>query len=320
MNFSTQFKKQIFNLTKKNFETACLELFNYQFHHCEVYHNFCLSLKKTPKKILSIDQIPFMPIEFFKKHIVKSGIWNTKQLFESSGTTQSQQKSHHHIADLEFYHRISLSIFENVFGSLNQLKIVALLPSYLEQKNSSLISMVNNFIKKGKKGSNYYSVDDIESALKYDNDDIILIGVSYALLDFIKKINSPTHAIIIETGGMKGRRKEMIRKELHQYLKKGFKQSYICSEYGMTELFSQAYGKNGIFTFPNWAKVIIRDINDPFCYIEGHIGGINIIDLANVDTCAFIETQDLGRSFGYQFEVLGRIDNSDIRGCSLLSY
>lgn len=317
MSFSDEFKRSLFQINEKNFETNALAAFNFQYRECDVYQKFCEHLNKSPEKVKKVSDIPFLPIEFFKSHAIKSGKWKKSKVFKSSGTTSSS-RSHHFVRDIKHYHLSAQRAFESIVGDIKKLKIVAILPSYQQQGDSSLISMVDHFISYAKAGSGYFLYENIEKILQ-DDDPKLVIGVSYALLDLAER-NIPTaNAIIMETGGMKGRKKEITRKELHHQLKNGFGVGTIWSEYGMTELFSQAYGTNGQFTFPKWAKCLIRDINDPFSFLpEGLTGGINVIDLANIDTCCFIETKDLGKVSNNHFEVLGRFDNSDIRGCNLM--
>ncbi|MEM8939818.1 MAG: acyl transferase [Bacteroidota bacterium] len=316
MEFIQDFKTEIFSINEKSFLDSSLALFDFQYHNNLIYHQYCNLLKRTPKTVRSIESIPFLPIEFFKKHAIKSSNNTTTKIFQSSGTTDTV-RSKHYIKDLKFYHQVAQRIFEKVFGPLASYRIIALLPSYLEQSNSSLIDMVDYFIQYSKPGSGYFLDQNIENEFT-GGPKTILFGVSYALLD-LKKISFKPDNIVIETGGMKGRKKEMTRNELHFNLMKNFNISEIWSEYGMTELQSQAYGKCGSFTFPGWASAFIREINDPFRFLEqGKTGGINIIDLANIESCAFLETKDLGRiQKDNSFEVLGRFDNSDIRGCSL---
>ncbi len=320
MAFAESFKEAIFTINEKNFESYCLEVFNYQYTECPVYHSYCNHLGKNPTDVRSIKQIPFLPVEFFKNHAIKSGNWEEEKIFKSSGTTKTG-RSQHFIRDLKFYHSLTKKIFEGWFGPLEYIQILALLPSYLEMGDSSLIAMVDSFISESAPNSDY-SLDSIEDLKQLDtsSNKKLLFGVSYALLELSERFKVPLKNVqIIETGGMKGRRKEITREELHKNLQKTFKINDIYSEYGMTELMSQAYGKNGLFQFPKWAKALVRDVNDPFTYLkERKTGGINIIDLANIDSCAFIETKDLGKMNGSYFEVLGRFDNSDIRGCNLM--
>jgi len=317
MSFAEEFKHRIFEINEETFLDSSLAAFEYQYSQCAVYQEYCNHLFKTPKTVNRLTDIPFLPIEFFKNHAIKSGKWNTSKVFKSSGTT-STGRSQHHIKDLAHYHASARFPFEQSFGSLSDFQIIAILPSYQEQGDSSLISMVDYFMQHAKPGSGYFSVEELGKILNTDTKKIV-IGVSYALLDLAELQPPARNSTIMETGGMKGRKKEMTRQELHACLKQGFSVDHIWSEYGMTELQSQGYGKDGRFTFPAWAKCMIRDINDPFNYLpEGTNGGINVIDLANIDTCCFIETKDLGRKSGDAFEVLGRFDNSDIRGCNLM--
>lgn len=315
MELISEFKENLFTINEHCFEDSSLELFNYQYHSNKIYKAYCDSIKKTPTEVKKLLDIPFLPIEFYKTQRITTTSKPAQKIFQSSGTT-SGNRSKHYMQDLHFYHKVSLEIFEDVFGSLSSYQILALLPSYEEQGDSSLISMVDHFMQYSAASSGYYSPFELAPLLDNETKKIVF-GVSYALLDLPKMRAS--NVCVIETGGMKGRRKEMTRAELHINLLDTFSISSIWSEYGMTELTSQAYGENGQFRFPNWAKVVIRDINDPFTYLNfGKTGGINIIDLANIESCAFIETKDIGvMSENNNFEVLGRFDNSDIRGCNL---
>ncbi|MEP1032095.1 acyl transferase [Ekhidna sp.] len=317
MNFAEKFKHTLFEVNDKTFADSSLAAFDYQYHSCHIFKSYCDYLHRTPKTVKNLSEIPFLPIDFFKNHAIKSGKWNENKIFQSSGTTSSR-RSKHFVKDLDYYHLAAKKIFEDQFGPLSNYKIVAILPSYQSQGDSSLISMVDYFMEYSHPGSGYFLNEDIDQVMK-DSNQKLVIGVSYALLDVADRSQKIENAIIMETGGMKGRRKEMTRTELHDSLQRGFGVDAIWSEYGMTELNSQGYGKHGFFKFPSWAKCLIRDINDPFSYQNtGKTGGINIIDLANIDTCCFIETKDLGRVTGDNFEVLGRFDNSDIRGCNLM--
>lgn len=317
------FRKRLIYFDQKNFETLAFELFCYQYDCNKVYQSYCNHIQRTPYRVKKLEDIPFLPIEFFKTHVIKTGDWQEEKIFQSSGTT-SANRSRHHVRKTEDYLNLAKAIFEENFGPLDRLEIIALLPSYIEQGDSSLIAMMDHFITLGKKGSGYFldKPEKIKESLNHRNDsNFVLFGVSYALLDLAENqhLNLP-NAIIIETGGMKGRRKEITRKDLHESIIKGLSPSLICSEYGMTELTSQAYSKGEIFHFPKWAKAMVRDINDPFSYCnDGQSGGLNIIDLGNVETCAFIETKDLGKIHqNGGFEILGRYDNSDVRGCNLM--
>lgn len=317
------FKAGLFSLNTEDFEENALQVFKYQWNYNSVYRSYCDHLHIDPEKVDNVGKIPFLPIEFFKTHQVITGKGKVEKVFMSSGTT-GQNRSKHYVNNLEFYYMVAQKAFEAKYGTLKDWEILALLPSYLEQGDSSLIAMIDFFIKNSQ-GSSRFLLNDYESFVKSIQKKAkckrLIIGVSYALLDFAEKFNSSCEpATIMETGGMKGRRKEITRIELHEVLKNKFGQDKIHSEYGMTELMSQAYGGDGIFFMPPWCKILIRDVNDPYTYLTKYeTGGINVIDLANVNSCAFIETKDLGKSYeDAGFEVLGRFDNTDIRGCNLL--
>jgi phenylacetate-coenzyme A ligase PaaK-like adenylate-forming protein len=318
----------IFSISSsKQFEKIALKVFRFQYENNLVYRQFCDFLKVNKGQIKSISQIPFLPIQFFKSHEVLSSNQEIQETFTSSGTT-GKITSKHLVTDVSLYEQSYLQAFSQFYGNIQDYTLLALLPSYLDRKGSSLIYMVNDLIKKSENGdSGFYlhNYGELISKLKQlDNSgkNVLLIGVTYALLDLIEKENFQLqNTIIMETGGMKGKRKEMIREELHQILTNGFGVSAIHSEYGMTELLSQAYSLgDGIFECPNWMQVLIRDTEDAVSYIpDGKTGGINIIDLANINSCSFIATQDLGKKYSDgTFEVLGRFDNSDIRGCNLM--
>lgn len=321
-------KKDIFsNHTSEDFLQIALETFRYQAVNCAVYKRYIETLPINPEEITSLDKIPFLPIDFFKNHKIITESKPEEKVFSSSGTTGSIP-SLHYIQDISIYEESFRKAFEIFYGDPQEFAILALLPSYLERSGSSLIYMVDDLIKKSSyPESNYflYNHEDLFrqlKSLKDRNIPTILFGVTYALLDFVEEypIDFP-ELIIMETGGMKGQRREMIREELHDVLYQGFGVSSIHSEYGMTELLSQAYSKgNGKFACPPWIKIMIRELNDPFSYLAtNQTGGINVIDLANINSCSFIATQDLGKNLtGGFFEVLGRFDQSDIRGCNLL--
>lgn len=322
------FQNEIFNITtKQEFNSLALKVFKYQFENNKVYRSFCDLLYRHPSDVKAISDIPFLPIEFFKNKIVLSSNEEVKQIFTSSGTT-GKATSKHHVTNTSIYEKSYMKGFEYFYGPIEDFVVLALLPSYLEREGSSLIYMVEDLIiKSNHVDSGFYldNLDDLREkliALDQAGQKVLLIGVSFALLDLIELHQFHlNHTIVMETGGMKGRRKELIRAELHQVLKKGFGVSEIHSEYGMTELLSQAYSKgNGIFNCPPWMKVVTRDTEDPLSIQDlGKTGGLNIIDLANVNSCAFIATQDLGKkTLTGQFEVIGRFDNSDVRGCNLL--
>jgi phenylacetate-coenzyme A ligase PaaK-like adenylate-forming protein len=319
----------IFNIRdKSDFWETALEIFNYQYNNNTVYQNFITSLGKDGSNIKTPFDIPFLPIEFFRNHKILTGDHPVEITFESSGTT-GVTTGKHFVTDLSLYEESFLKSFRLFYGDPDEFLIAALLPSYTERKGSSLVYMADNLIRRSRNLLSGFYKDKIEELLpaikraKEENRKILLLGVSFALLDLAEK-SSPdlSGVIVMETGGMKGRRKEITRPELHTILKEKLNILAIHSEYGMTELMSQAYSKgDGIFYCPPWMKIIIRDPQDPLSlYSEpGVTGGINIIDLANINSCSFIATGDLGklREDG-GFEVLGRFDNSDIRGCNLL--
>ncbi len=316
------FISDLFNTNSSNFESKALSLFKYQYQYNDIYQKFCSNLKKTPENVSRLEEIPFLPIELFKFHEIRTEEWTPEKTFLSSGTSMAY-RSKHQIRNLGFYHENAKVIFESKYGKLDQWTIFALLPSYLEQGDSSLISMVDSFIKYSKPESGYFlqNHEELKDRLHNTSGKKLLIGVTYALLDLIESFEiNAQDLVIMETGGMKGRRKEMIKEELHSILKKGFNQEAIHSEYGMCELTTQAYGEHTNLSFPKWARVLVRDTNDPLTILpKNKTGGINVIDLANVHSCAFIATQDLGITKKNEiFEVLGRFDNSDIRGCNLL--
>lgn len=313
--------------TESAFNDIALEIFKLQAKECQVYNHYLHFLNVKPDQITDISDIPFLPIEFFKTHQVVSTDGPAEQVFSSSGTTGSQT-SKHYVSDVSIYEESFRKCFELFYGDTKDVAILALLPSYLERTGSSLIYMVDDLIKSStcpESGYFLYNHDELYEnliALKAKKTPTILFGVTYALLDFIEQYQLQfPELIVMETGGMKGKRKEIIRQELHEILCAGFGVPSIHAEYGMTELLSQAYSKgNGLFTCPPWMKILIRDINDPFSYLDtGISGGINIIDLANINSCSFISTQDLGKVHtNGQFEVLGRFDQSDVRGCNLM--
>ena len=310
-----------------SFKKKTLEIFKFQFDNNNVYRSFCELLCKHPSEINDINDIPFLPIDFFKTKAVITSNSNIQQTFTSSGTTGSKT-SKHHVKDLKLYENSFIKGFEQFYGSINNYTILGLLPSYLERDGSSLVYMVNTMIEKSDSPKSGFYLKDLEKLrntifeLESKKEKTLLIGVSYALLDLIESYEFKLeHTIIMETGGMKGNRKEMVKSELHSILKKGFGVEHIHGEYGMTEMLSQAYSKrDGFFSTANWMKVLIRDPEDNMTILtNGKCGGINIIDLANIHSCSFIATQDLGKvhSNGL-FELLGRFDQSDIRGCNLM--
>ena len=319
----------IFNIKNEtDFQELTLQVFNYQFNTNKVYRSFCDLLYVHPSDVTSIDQIPFLPIQFFKTHRVLSSENSIKQTFTSSGTSGSIT-SMHFVTDLEIYKQSFRKSFESFYGTIEDYVVLALLPSYLERDGSSLVYMVNDMITQSKQPESGFYLDNLdelkETLIKVDinHKKVLLIGVSFALLDLVESQRfNLKNTIVMETGGMKGRRKELVRSELHTILQKGFGVKTIHSEYGMTELLSQAYSNgNGVFKSPKWMKILTRDTEDALTIqSQGKTGGINIIDLANVNSCSFIATQDLGRVLpDNSFEVIGRFDNSDIRGCNLMA-
>ena len=317
---------KIFNVDDKNFEQIAFEVFQFQYTNNNIYKSYCDLLEKTPSNIGDISGIPFLPISFFKSHSVMCTKKYDK-VFHSSGTT-NENLSKHYVSDIHIYEQSFLKNFIDNYGDPKDYVILGLLPNYMENENSSLIYMVNNLIELSKSNDSGFFLKEYDfmiekmKSLARENKKIILIGVSYALLDLTESKNlNFENTIIIETGGMKGRRREMIKKELHETLKERTGLKKIHSEYGMTELLSQAYSKgDGIFSCPNWMRVFIRDINDPnFLYSNNKSGGINIIDLANINSCSFIATEDMGSLHkNGNFEIMGRIDHTDTRGCNLL--
>ena len=317
--------EKIFNINDEtDFNSVALEVFHFQYQNTAIYKSY-VDLVKS-KNIEHYLDIPFLPIQFFKSSAVIAKNRSIKKVFKSSGTTQNN-RSEHYVHNLDLYEKSFNMGFENLYSDINEWTVLALLPSYLEQGDSSLIYMVNHFINQGNLDSRYidFNFDTIKSlSEKLKNKKVLLIGVSYALLELAEKGSLDLNNwVIMETGGMKGRRKELIRNDLHKQLMASFNVNSIHSEYGMTELLSQAYSKgNGVFTTPHWMKIIIRDFEDPFTYKRPRLsGGLNIIDLANIYSCSFIETQDIGKELDNgEFEILGRFDNSEVRGCNLLSF
>lgn len=325
----------IFSISSaKQFEKVALKVFRYQYENNLVYHQFCNLMKFSVGRVKKLEQIPFLPISFFKTHQVISNTNMPQQTFCSSGTTRPLnpeggiERSKHFVTDLTLYEQSYLRAFANFYGNIEDFVVLALLPSYLEREGSSLIYMVNDLIKKTNNTDSGFYLNNYNDLilkllqLEKDEKQVLLIGVTFALLDLIEteKFNLK-NTIIMETGGMKGRRKEMIREELHEKLCAGFGVESIHSEYGMTELLSQAYSLgNGVFECPAWMQILIRDPEDALTYLpNGKTGGVNVIDLANINSCSFIATQDLGKiNNSHSFEILGRFDNSDIRGCNLM--
>jgi len=347
-----QWYHKIFSTTPGGFEQRALEIFRYQATHNEVYGTYVQALGTNPLRVQTLTGIPFLPVRFFKTHNVQTGNFNAQAIFESSGTNGAMN-SRHKVKDLSWYETSFTRCFESFYGPVKNWCIIGLLPSYLERKNSSLVWMVDRLVQlSGRTQSGFYlneyeQLAAVLAELEKRKQKTLLIGVTFALLDFAEQYPLPLqHTIIMETGGMKGRRKEMIRAEVHEALKDAFAVPVIHSEYGMTELLSQAYSKGGgLFHCPPWMKIVVRDEEDPFVIKQEGVGTINVIDLANIHTCSFIATDDAGKLYADacpparagtdgddprlndsvgqavgrgSFEVLGRVDGSDLRGCSLM--
>lgn len=322
--------EKIFTANNENFTSLALEVFNFQYNNNLTYKQYCNALRIDPTKINTIEKIPFLPISFFKTHTITTTDFDPAIIFESSGTTQTIN-SRHLIKDIDLYEKSFTNAFNLFYGKPEDWCILALLPSYLERNNSSLVIMADSLIKQSKHASSGFYLNELDQLqhtlieLEKQQQKTLLLGVTFALLDFAEQYSMPLkHTTIMETGGMKGRREELTRQEVHEILCNSFQLPTIHSEYGMTELLSQAYSKgNGIFNCPPWMKILIRDEDDPFTIHSSTSnftsGAINIIDLANIYSCSFIATDDAGKLHANNsFEVLGRLDNSDIRGCSLL--
>lgn len=324
---TTMLQEDIFNITTdQEFELVALQVFKYQYSHCAVYREFCDYLAKTPASVKQLSDVPFLPIELFRSHRVLSDQKQPEVVFGSSGTTGSIT-SKHYVANLELYKQSFVKGFEAVYGTVSKLAVIGLLPSYLERDDSSLVFMVDRLIQASGHPLSGFYLDDYQGLdktlrqLEQSQQPFVLFGVTFALLDFIESYPQQLHyGSVIETGGMKGMRKELIREELHALLSKGFGLQNIHSEYGMTELLSQAYSTaHGIFHCPPWMRVLTRELNDPLQLVKGKTGGVSIIDLANLYSCSFIATQDLGKQISaHSFEILGRFDHSDLRGCNLM--
>ena len=324
-HLTTAFKEAILS-SNYHFDSLALEIFQFQAIHNAVYSNYLAMLGVQRENIHSVQEIPFLPIEFYKTHAVRSTEYIAEKIYKSSGTGESG-RSRHYMHENAYYLQHAKQLFEAQYGSLSKYIMAAILPSYQQQGDSSLIAMADYFIEEtADPASGYYlgqhdELENLASESSRKGKKLLVLGVTFALLQIAEKpINLNGH-IVMETGGMKGRGRELVREELHQILCSAFNVTEIHSEYGMTELTSQAYAKKlGVFHLPKSMKVLIRDINDPFHYLSNDkTGGVNIIDLANFMTCSFIETKDVGRRLkADQFEILGRFDNSDIRGCNLL--
>lgn len=323
----TNFKNRLFTLhSTADFTGLALEIFDYQARHNTVYAEYLDALNKRPGDVRGLSDIPFLPISFFKSHKVITGPEEAELVFTSSGTGGAP--SRHYVRDPDLYRKTFNSGFRHFYGPVSEYCVLALLPAYLEREGSSLVYMADQMIRDSSDPDSGFYLHDLDALyrlmLKKINSGVkvVLLGVTFALLDFAERFSLPENDIVImETGGMKGRRREMVRSEVHEVLTRKLGVKKVHSEYGMTELLSQAYSQvNGRFRTPPWMRIMIRDTDDPFSFAgAGRTGGINIIDLANVDSCCFIETQDLGRWHeNGEFEVMGRFDNSDIRGCNLL--
>lgn len=318
---------EVFSIDNEEaFESIALSVYDFQYHNNSLYREYCQALGKSPGNVKNLLSIPFLPISFFKSHEVKAGNFVPELVFESSGTGM-MKTSRHLVKSAILYENSFIRAFESYFGKTGDYCILGLLPSYLERTGSSLVYMVDHLVKKsGHPNSGFYLHDHLKlsdtlSMLEEKKQPTILFGVSYALLDFGSSFPMKLESTkIVETGGMKGRRKEISKQELYDQLREAFQLNEIYSEYGMTELLSQAYAKNGQYSTPPWMKVILREETDPLSVVSktGRTGVINVIDLANIYSCSFIATEDAGRLLQDSFEVLGRIDHSDTRGCSLM--
>ncbi len=330
MKSASELIDKVFSIEEQGFEKTALEIFRFQSTQNELYARYLGVLKSDPARVDSLYKIPFLPISFFKSHQVKTGSFEPAVIFESSGTT-GKGTSRHFIKDLSVYERSFISGFKKFYGDPAEWCILALIPSFAERDHSSLAFMTDKLIQlSGQNQSGFYldRMDELRSILSgkpESNRKILLIGLTYALLDLAEKINPGDIApkqqmVIMETGGMKGRRKEMIREEVHEVLKKSFGVNVIHSEYGMSELLSQAYSTgNGIFRTVPWMKVLVRDEDEPMQVSSKGRGAVNIVDLANIYSCSFIATEDAGEIFDDgSFKVLGRLDESDLRGCNLM--
>jgi len=322
-----QLEEKVFAITnEKQFAIIALSVYQFQFENNLLYQDYCQAVGKLPPMVNDLTEIPFLPISFFKTHRIETTVFDPQLVFKSSGTTGSATSSHY-VKDTSLYVKSFLKSFQMFNGDINQYCVIGLLPSYLEREDSSLVYMVDQLIKASAHPDSGFYLNEFEQLdltlkrLESSKQKVLLIGVTYALLDFsnlyLQKI---PNAIIMETGGMKGRGRELTRAELYENLKKNFGVGTIYSEYGMTELLSQAYGRDGKMACPPWMKVVLRDDTDPFSIYKGPgSGAINVIDLANLYSCSFIATDDMGQTNeDGSFEILGRMDNSDIRGCSLM--
>lgn len=325
---ASDLEAQVFGINnEKDFSRIALGVYHFQFANNPLYRAFCEVLGRTPDKVRNFLQIPYLPISFFKTHAITTTSFQPALTFKSSGTTGANTSSHY-VKDPALYEKSFLQAFRSFFGPVEEFCVIGLLPSYLERGDSSLVYMVDHLIRKsGHPQSGFYlynfqALSDTLDLLERSGQKTVLFGVTFALLDFARQFpRKLSHTMVVETGGMKGRQKELTRSELHTLLREGLGIDNVYSEYGMTELLSQAYGANGLFHCPPWMKIVLRDETDPLCLLENQnsTGVINVTDLANLYSCSFIATDDLGRMGpGQSFEVLGRLDNSDVRGCSQL--
>lgn len=327
MDFRTELQAKILS-RNFDFETEAFNLFHYQLENNDLYREYVMHLGINVSSITNLFQIPFLPIEFFKTHKIVSGSFNHDAVVYSSSGTTGSTTSKHFVFDETFYLKNAQLTFEEQYGSLSDFVVLGLLPSYLERSGSSLIAMVDFFIKRAKNDLSGFFLNEYEELVaRIDKASrigkkVLLLGVTFGLLDFTEKHTFvlPKGSVVMETGGMKGRRKEMTRDEIHEVLKGRLSASSVHSEYGMTELLSQCYSKGeGVFVESPTMRIYLRELTDPLNVSkEMRSGGINVIDLCNIDSCSFISTQDQGVVRGAEFEVLGRIDNSDVRGCNLL--
>jgi hypothetical protein len=328
VNHFKSFQEKLFLLSADEFDSFALEVFQWQAQNNPLYADFIQALGINPLEVQSLHEIPFLPVDFFKTHRVSTEVWAEEEIFTSSGTT-GQVTSRHFVRDKSFYLQVARKAFEYFYGPLDQYHVLALLPAYLERPGSSLVAMADDFIRHSRSeasGFYLYNHRELVDALEqhaHGPGKVLLLGVTFALLDVAEQYTLALgdNVVVMETGGMKGRRREMVREEVHTILCDRLGVSRIHSEYGMTELLSQAYSQGeGVFACPPWMRVLLRDSNDPLdkgAHIKS--GGINIIDLANLHSCAFLEVADLGKIHpNATFEVLGRFDNSDVRGCNLL--
>lgn len=324
-----EMEHKIFEVDASTFEATALEVYQFQYKENPVYRAFSDLVHRNPSTVKQLSDIPFMPIGFFKSQTIQCGSFNPQAVFESSGTTQTGN-SKHEVKELAIYQESFRAAFTQFYGKVDSYCVLGLLPSYLERKGSSLVYMVDDMIRESQhpqSGTYLYDhakLAEVLQSLEAAQQPTLLIGVTFALLDFAAQYPMPLqHTIVMETGGMKGRREEWTREQVHQELQQAFSISNVHSEYGMTELLSQAYSQgNGLFSCPPWMRVLLREEEDPFNILQtvGARGVVNVIDLANLYSCSFIATEDAGKLHANnQFEVLGRVDYSDIRGCSLMS-